>query len=212
MPSTTDDDAGALAGSRPPWLRHLSSEQHVTVDAESVERARGIVGDETNLLEQARKLYAHVVGFMDYDATKQSWVGSSEHALTCQIGNCNDIHALYISLARSLDIPARMVMGFALEQQSGPEDCEVCGYHCWAEIFVPKLGWLPVDASCACKYGHENLFGNLELNHVAFSRGRDILLQPAQRGERLLYLFQAYAEVDGKPHAVERKLSFRVET
>jgi transglutaminase-like putative cysteine protease len=56
---------------------------------------------------------------------------------------------LFISLVRSTGIPARLVMGQALESPSPPgvETCDVCGYHCWAESFVAGLGWIPVDAS-----------------------------------------------------------------
>lgn len=203
---------GTIGGRSDAWQLHLRPERHVTVDEESAERARGIVGDETNLLKQARAIYDHVTGFMSYDAEKQSWVGSSDHALTCQVGNCNDIHALFLSLSRSIGIPSRMVMGFALEAPDGDDECEVCGYHCWAEFFAPSIGWVPVDASCVCKYDKEPLFGDLELNHIAFSRGRDLLLNPPQSGERLLFLASAYAEVDGQKHVgIDRKLTFRRE-
>ncbi|MCI0484786.1 MAG: transglutaminase-like domain-containing protein [candidate division NC10 bacterium] len=199
--------AQPLDGMPEAFLRSLLPERYVRVDAEMRERAVHIVGREKNPLKQAEALYDHVVGFMKYDATQQSWKGSTDHALTCQIGNCNDIHALYISLCRAIQIPARLVMGFALEAPS-PEQCEVCGYHCWAETYVGGLGWIPVDASCACKYGHAG-FGTLDLNHIAYSRGRDLLLEPPQRGERLLYFPAAYAEMDGTRHKhVERHLTF----
>ncbi|AMC63804.1 hypothetical protein RN09_2056 [Mycobacterium tuberculosis variant africanum] len=110
---------------------------------------------------------------MDYDATKQSFLGSTEHALTCSVGNCNDIHALFVSLCRSVDIPARFVLGQALElPQPGAQDCEVCGYHCWAEFFVAGLGWLPADASCATKYGTHGLFEPAGQPHRVVDRPR----------------------------------------
>ena len=181
-----------------PWL---AAEQHVAVDDDTAKLARDLVGDETNILEQARILYRYVTGHMQYDAAQQSWVGSSTHALTCSVGNCNDIHALFISLARSIGIPARLVLGQALEPPPpGEEVCELCGYHCWADFFAPGLGWVPVDASCACKYGKTDLFGTLELNHIAWSVGRDLVLTPPQKGDPLLYFAGPYAEVDGAPY------------
>ncbi len=196
-----------LAGQEWPFLRSLLPERFVRVDSEISDLAKEVVGEETNPLRQAKALYDYVTGTMKYDATQQSFKGSTDHALSCQIGNCNDIHALYISFARAVQIPSRLVMGFALEElQAG--QCEVCGYHCWAESYLPGLGWIPVDASCACKYGHAG-FGTLDLNHVAFSRGRDLLLEPPQRGERLLFFPSAYVEVDGVKHdRVERHLTF----
>jgi hypothetical protein len=71
------------------------------------------------------------------------------------------------------------------------------------------LGWVPVDASCACKYGKHALFGALESNHVAWSTGRDILLTPPQRGPRVLFFAGPYAEIDGQPHSrMERHVTF----
>ncbi|MFQ5846739.1 MAG: transglutaminase family protein [Candidatus Methylomirabilales bacterium] len=199
--------AQPLDGAWEPFLRYLLPERYVRVDDEMRERALQIVGGEGNPLKRAEAIYDYVTGYMQYDAGQQSWKGSTDHALSCQLGNCNDIHALYISLCRAIQIPSRLVMGFALEALT-PGQCEVCGYHCWAEAYIGGLGWIPVDASCACKYGHAG-FGTLDLNHIAFSRGRDLLLEPPQRGERLLYFPAAYAETDGATHAgVERHLTF----
>jgi transglutaminase-like putative cysteine protease len=192
------------------FARLLAPETFVDVNDETLRLAGEIVGRETSVVERARKLYDYVIGKMDYDAAKQSWKGSTEHALVCSIGNCNDIHALFISLARSVGIPARLVLGQALEPPPpGQEACDLCGYHCWAEFFVPGLGWLPADASCACKYGTHGLFGNLEMNHVAWSVGRDIELSPRQQGGRRLFFAGPYVEVDGLPYdRVERHISF----
>ncbi|MDE2069229.1 MAG: transglutaminase family protein [Bradyrhizobium sp.] len=192
------------------FSRVLGLEQFVDVNDKTRSLAREIVGSETNIVLQARLLYDYVTGTMSYDAAQQSWKGSTEHALVCSVGNCNDIHALFISLARSLNIPARLVLGQAFEPPpAGQEACELCGYHCWAEFFAPGLGWIPVDASCACKYGKHALFGAIETNHVAWSVGRDILLAPAQRGARILFFAGPYTEADGRPHsAVERHVTF----
>jgi transglutaminase-like putative cysteine protease len=181
---------------------HLASERFVDVTEETRALAATVVGDEANPLSQARRLFEHVTGTMRYDTTQQSGTGSTQHALTCSVGNCNDIHALFISLARSAGIPARLILGQALEPTiPGEEDCDVCGYHCWAEFFATGLGWVPVDASCTCKYGTDGLFGTLEMNHVAWSVGRDIELAPPQHGPPLLFFAGPYAELDGEPLA-----------
>lgn len=83
------------------FARALTPEAHVDVDKRTRALAQDIVGPETNPLEQAGRIYDYVTGAMDYDTTKQSFLGSTEHALTCSVGNCNDIHALFVSLCRS---------------------------------------------------------------------------------------------------------------
>ena len=189
------------------WLR---AERFVDVDAKTRALAREVVGAETNVLFQARVIYDYVTGAMTYDAAQQSWKGSTEHALVCSVGNCNDIHALFISLCRSVGIPARLILGQALEAPlPGQDACDLCGYHCWAEYFASGLGWVPVDASCACRYGKHHLFGDLEMNHVAWSVGRDIELNPPQKGERLLFFAGPYTEINGAAQpVVERHVRF----
>jgi transglutaminase-like putative cysteine protease len=182
------------------FIRSLQPEQFVDVNEQTVALARDVVGAETNALHQAQRIYDYVTGRMTYSAEHQSWKGSTEHALACSTGNCNDIHALFISLCRSAGIPARLVMGQVFESPPpGQEGCDLCGYHCWAEFFASGLGWIPVDASCACKFGTSDLFGRLEMNHVAWSVGRDLWLSPPQQGGRLLFFAAPYVEVDGQP-------------
>ena len=210
VPLMLDPACAKPLGEPSAFARHLAAERFVVVDEATRSLAHEIIGSEANPLTQARRLYDYVTGKMTYDAAQQSWTGSSEHALTCAVGNCNDIHALFISLARSIGIPARLVLGQALEPPPpGQEHCELCGYHCWAEFFCRGIGWVPVDASCACKYGKHALFGALEMNHIAWSVGRDIRLEPAQQGEPLLFFAGPYAEVDGRAHAnVARHIGF----
>lgn len=208
-PGPTDPSRATALASPDLFARTLQPERHVDVDDRTRALAAGVVAGETNPLEQARRIYDHTTGAMTYDATQQSYQGSTEHALVCQVGNCNDIHALFVSLCRSVGIPARFVLGQALEAPTGgAEDCEVCGYHCWAEFFVAGLGWLPADASCACKYGTHGLFGRLETNHIAFSTGRDLLFDPPQHTGRALFFATPYAEADGAAVPVQRRLAF----
>lgn len=191
------------------FTRTLEPEKYVDVDDKTRALAADIAEGETNPLRAARRFYDYATGTMSYDAAKQSWKGSTEHALVCSVGNCNDIHALFVSLCRSSGIPARFVFGQALEPpQPGQDACDLCGYHCWAEFFIAGLGWLPADASCACKYGRHGLFGALEMNHVAWSVGRDILLTPPQRAGRSLFFAGPYAELDGKAYPVEHHINF----
>lgn len=97
--------------------------------------------------------------------------------------------------------------GQALEPPPGEEARELRGHHCRAAFFAAGLGRVPVDAYCACTYGKHGLFGDLELNHVARSTGRDIRLAPAPAGEPLQFFAGPYAEAGGRPHrTVQRRL------
>jgi len=87
------------------------------------------------------------------------------------------------------------------------------GYHCWAKFYLPGKGWVPVDISEADKAPEKTdyFFGSICENRVRFSRGRDILLEPNQRGERLNYFGpDPYIEVDGVQfNGFERTIAYR---
>lgn len=156
-------------------------------------------------------LYSIVENHMKYDKSKPGYGnGDSVWACDSQTGNCTDFHSLFISLARSRDIPARFQIGFSIPTDK-PEGT-IGGYHCWAWFHVEGQGWLPVDISEADKHPEMKSFfcGNLTRDRVTFSTGRDIQLVPASETESLNYFVYPHVEVDGKQWPKEKiKLDFR---
>jgi len=162
-------------------------------------------------LEKARAIYNHVVATVKYDKTGKGWGhGDIYYACENRRGNCTDFHAIFIGYSRAVGVPARFSIGFPLPAQRGAG--RIAGYHCWAEFFAGGVGWVPVDASEAAKdpSRREYFFGALDENRVQFSRGRDLVLTPPQKGEPLNYFVFPYAEIDGKAHAaIETVVSYR---
>ena len=64
--------------------------------------------------------------------------------IQCKTGDCDDLSFLYISLCRSIGIPARLVRGFLVNK----EGLEA---HAWVEVYVGgnvgKSGWIPVECA-----------------------------------------------------------------
>jgi transglutaminase-like putative cysteine protease len=116
---------------------------------------------------------------------------------------------VFISLMRAQGIPARFEIGFPLAEAPAGE---IAGYHCWAEFYLDKMGWVPVDISEAWKAPakHDYFFGSLDANRIRFSTGRDLTLEPRQAGPPLNYFVYPYVEVDGKPFegSLERRVSY----
>ena len=161
-------------------------------------------------LAKARAIYDYVIATMRYDKSGSGWGnGDAIWACTAKRGNCTDFHSLFIGMVRAAGIPARFEIGFPLpeDQRAGT----IAGYHCWAEFYVAPYGWIPVDASEAWKHPEKKnyFFGAHDDNRLQFSVGRDIRLDPPQQGEPLNYFVYPYAEVDGKPLALESKFSFQ---
>jgi len=153
-------------------------------------------------LEKARAIYNHVVSTVKYDKTGKGWGrGDIYYACEARRGNCTDFHAIFIGYARAVGIPARFAIGFPLPADRG--EGKIAGYHCWAEFYAKGIGWVPIDASEASKdpSKREYFFGAHDENRIEFTKGRDVLLAPQQKGDPLNYFVYPYTEIDGKPVA-----------
>jgi transglutaminase-like putative cysteine protease len=183
--------------------RYLLPDSKVPISGKPQELLRGRELPREQI-GQAKAVYDLVNGYMRYDKRGAGW-GQGDAVWACdnKRGNCSDFHSLFISLARSLGIPAKFEMGFSLPPARGEGD--ITGYHCWAKFQTDQRGWVAVDISEANKnpslIGY--YFGNLTEDRVAFSTGRDIRLEPRQQGESLNYFIYPYVEVDGRAWPAE---------
>jgi transglutaminase-like putative cysteine protease len=194
----------------PELQRFLQPDRRVPLDGVIADLSAQETKGLQDPLAKARAIYNYVIATMRYDKSGTGWGnGDAIWACTAKRGNCTDFHSLFIGMMRAAGIPARFEIGFPLP--SDQHDGEVPGYHCWAEFYVEPYGWIPVDASEAWKHPDKKdyFFGALDDNRLQFTIGRDIRLNPPQQGDPLNYFVYPYAEVDGKPFALESKFSFQ---
>lgn len=188
----------------------LRNEPLMVVDETVTRLARGVTESRTTNLQKARAIYDYVIAHMRYDKTTPGW-GRGDTLRACALGkgNCTDFHSLFISMGRAVGLPARFVIGVSLPREPAGE---IPGYHCWAEFYSPRQGWVPVDASEAWKHPdlRDYYFGTRDENRVSISVGRNIRLVPAQAGAPVNIFVYPYAEVDGLPGGViETRFQFR---
>ncbi|MDH4227394.1 MAG: transglutaminase domain-containing protein [Deltaproteobacteria bacterium] len=171
--------------------------------------ARGAAGSAVTVREKASGIYDFVLKNMEYSKNIPGWGRGDVNRVCLSVsggekgtGNCTDFHSFFASLSQVESIPVVFEMGFPLKAGiSKPETVEG-GYHCWARFYVEGEGWVPVDISEASKDASrkEYYFGSIDENRVLFSRGRDIVLTPPQKGEPLNYFGpDPYIELDGVP-------------
>ncbi|MBD3162413.1 MAG: hypothetical protein GF346_08710 [Candidatus Eisenbacteria bacterium] len=106
------------------------------------ETARKVVGDETNPYWIGRKLFDWVRENLEYER-----VGGWDVPTTLikrGTGSCSEYAFLYIALCRSVGLPARYEGSVVVRGDDASVD-DV--YHRWCEIYLPRIGWMPVDPS-----------------------------------------------------------------
>ncbi len=203
----TDRKPGVVSAS---MTRLLAPDTLIPTDGKIKELAVEVTGTQVGAVAKAKAAYDYLFTNMRYDKTGTGWGrGDAVWACDSKHGNCTDFHSPFIGMLRADGIPARFDIGFPLPENKNKGD--IAGYHCWAEFYAPKTGWIPVDISEAwkAKEKHEYFFGSVDANRVQFSTGRDVTLSPRQDGPALNYFVYPYVEIDGKSYdKLEKRFSF----
>ncbi len=161
-----------------------------------------------NPLSKARALYDYIIDNMRYAKQGKYGTGDANFACDTKSGNCTEFHSLFISLARSVNIPARFAIGAAIPSER--DEGGVNGYHCWAEFYANGKWW-PVDISEANKYSAlaTYYFGHHPANRIELSRGRDIMPEPGPKTGAINFFAYPVLEENNKRIPVKVKFSFQ---
>jgi len=190
--------------------RLIAPDSLIPTDGKIKELAVEVTGPQSGAVAKAKAAYDYLFTNMRYDKTGSGWGrGDAVWACDAKRGNCTDFHSPFIGMLRADGIPARFDIGFPLPE--GKDKGDIAGYHCWAEFYARKTGWVPVDISEAwkAKQKEDYFFGSVDANRVQFSTGRDIALSPKQDGPALNYFVYPYVEVDGQPYdKLDKQFSF----
>lgn len=121
---------------------------------ENIDINRNIQRKATELAEGKDDLYDVVFTIGDWvkesveynlSSTTANAVQKSSWVYVNRQGVCDEITSLFISMLRSLGIPAKFVSGMAYTDLDVFE--EKWGPHGWAEVYFPTVGWVPFDVT-----------------------------------------------------------------
>jgi transglutaminase-like putative cysteine protease len=209
---------GTFPNKEPNWNpadyeKYLKPTSLAPIGGEVKKLADTITKGKKTVLKKAKAIYDWVCKNM-YRDPKTIGCGKGD---VCQLlerpgGKCTDISSVFIALARAAGVPAREVFSIRLGKK--PRQDVTTWQHCWAEFFLPGYGWVSVDpADVRKKMLVEKLdlndaktnayrdyfWGSIDPYRVVIAHGRDIVLNPPQKGAPLNAFGYPYAEVGGHP-------------
>jgi transglutaminase-like putative cysteine protease len=182
-PKLEDSAARPLPGD---WGNAYLEERppHIVFSRDLRDAVEQAVGDETNPLARARRIFHYVVTTMKYRIEEEYTVIPSftAKALTTHKGDCGIHSMLFISMCRAAGIPARWQSGW----ESQPLNWNM---HDWAEFYVEPWGWLPADTSYGLKKSddarvREFYFGHLDSWRMIVNLDYGCPLDPPKHGLR----------------------------
>jgi len=137
--------------------------EYIDITPEIRELAESIAENEDDLYVVAFKAAQWVEENIEYNLNtltaeavqKSSWVLENKE------GVCDELTNLFISIMRSLGVPARFVSGVAYTNIGNK-----WGPHGWAEVYFPDKGWVPFDVTY-------RQFGWIDPSHVKLKANED---------------------------------------
>jgi len=181
------------------YKEYTSSDALIDCDnPKIVSLAKEIVKKETNPYLQAKLVYDYIVS--KYFILNENRY-SDENPIDLienEQGDAYDFSVIYTSILRALKIPSVSVAGILVDSDSSTQS------HWWNEFYIEKYGWIPVDLALGSglsfspfkeipKHDTKSFyFGNLDNQHIAFSRGWHEIKQSLVNG-KIVYRPRTFA-------------------
>ncbi|MEA3429732.1 MAG: transglutaminase-like domain-containing protein [Nanoarchaeota archaeon] len=144
----------------------LEATDNIDITPEIIQQSSSLAAGKDDLYDVVFELAKWTKQNIEYDLSTitadvsqpSSWV------FRTRIGVCDELTNLFISMCRSLGIPARFISGIAYTES--PEFPQNWGAHGWAEVYFPNFGWIPFDPT----YGE---FGYVDPTHLVLQESVD---------------------------------------
>ncbi|MDD3221219.1 MAG: transglutaminase domain-containing protein [Clostridia bacterium] len=163
-----------------------------------------VVGDETNPVIKARKIYDYVTSKIMYSYMREYFTIECipEYAAINLKGDCGVQALLFITLCRMAGVPARWQSGlYATPYYTGCHD--------WAQFYVAPYGWVFADLSfggSAYRMGNEErrayYFGNLDIFRMPANSEIQMEFQPEKKWLRIDPIDNQRGEIEYEDHGL----------
>ncbi|MCD4666884.1 transglutaminase domain-containing protein [archaeon] len=143
--------------SNPNFEKYLSETETIKPNNPLIiEKANELAQGEDDLFVVTHKIGNWVKGNINYSLETLTAEVSQDAVwvLENEIGVCDELTVLFISMLRSLNVPARFSSGIAYTNV-----IDDYGNHAWAEVYFPEYGWIPFDVT----YGQ---MGYVDASHI----------------------------------------------
>lgn len=144
----------------------LQASRFVDTDPETWRLAIDTINGEDDVWQCTLRLMDFVKSHLSYQSNSTHVHTHMREVLAERRGVCQDFAHVALGMCRTLQIPALYVSGYLATETASAT-------HAWIEVFVPGLGWQPLDPT------HNR---QPDENYVKIAVGRDYADVPPVRG------------------------------
>jgi hypothetical protein len=145
------------------YNEYVQAAEIIDINSDIISQASEIIENEDNAYLAVHEIADWVYNNIEYDLNTVTAKAAKQSSWTLENrqGVCDEITSLFISMTRSIGIPARFVSGVAYTNLY-----DDFGNHGWAEVYYPDYGWVPYDVTF-------DQFGWIDPTHVALQKTAD---------------------------------------
>lgn len=152
------------------YQEYLEYTDFINVDDNIKSKANELASGESDTYIVASKVAKWIIENVKYDLTTLSENPNQDsiEVFESKTGVCREITNLYVSMMRSLGIPARVVTGYSYTNSEELIDLlnSNWGGHAWAEVLIGST-WVPFDLTY-------NQYGYVDSTHIVFDKYKSI--------------------------------------
>lgn len=105
-----------------------------------VKKAAELCAGKNGTIERLAAIFGYITDNITYDydlaaTVKSGYIPRPDAVLAKGSGICFDYASLFAAMARSQDIPSRLVIGYAADNI----------YHAWNEVYTEETGWISAE-------------------------------------------------------------------
>jgi len=146
---------------------------------------------DTSLLMMIKSLYIYTLDNLIYGKPIDN-LYSYDQALTEKITDCGGFSTLLLSLLQSVNIPARLVVGFLIKEENTFQKVfrtfnfalltfDFLSMHVWVEVLLPDSTWFPLDPAVEWRRNRgltkrQGGFGIIPADRLVVSHGQDFII------------------------------------
>jgi len=155
--------------------RFLLSEKHLKQTKILTRLTHKLIAGKKDTLDKLAAIYDYCSSnfLYCYPVRKR---GAENLQLDNLQGDCGEFGALFVTLCRIADIPAKNNTGFVIDKNKSIFE------HGWTSVFVKPFGWVDVDSYFGKDSPQKDMFlknfGNWKEYKIVFSSGFNIPLKP----------------------------------
>jgi len=119
-------------------------------------KALELIAGKSNIYDQAKAIFDFVKNYLTYQ--QQAVEHSALWAYNNHTGDCSEFSNLFSALCRAAGIPTMFVSGYGYDPQKGSN--LGAHVHAWAFIYLPGVGWAPMDLTWEQPQGEFAILSN----------------------------------------------------